>query len=341
MAAAERPRLLVTGGAGYIGSHVCRAAAAAGYLPVAFDDMSSGHDWAVRWGPLERGDIGDGRRLGEVVRRWRPAATVHLAGLIVSSESATDPSPYYRCNVAGTLTLIDSLRAHAQGAPVAVVFSSSAAVYGNAGTMPIGEDHPHGPVSPYGASKAMAERLFADSAAAYGLRAACLRYFNAAGACAADGIGEAHPVETHLIPLAIAALDQAGGPLTIYGEDYATRDGTCIRDYVHVADLADAHLLAVRYLLEKSGNFVFNLGSGQGASVRQVLAVLAELQGHPVPTRVACRRLGDPAILLADIAKARRDLGWRPVRSDLRDIVESAMAWHRSLRMRGIGLAAQ
>jgi UDP-arabinose 4-epimerase len=342
MVGSDRPALLVTGGAGYIGSHVCRAAASAGYLPISFDDMSSGHSWAVKWGPLEIGDVGNPRQITAVLERWRPVATIHLAGLIVSGESVADPARYYQVNVAGSHALLEAIRhvAPAENIPCKVVFSSSAAVYGEPQSTPIAEDHPVLPLSPYGATKAMTERMLRDYAIAYGMRSVSLRYFNAAGAHEAADIGEAHPGESHLIPLALAAME-GGFPLTIHGDDYPTPDGTCIRDYVHVDDLAAAHVKAVDFLLEKSGAYVFNLGSGEGASVRELIAMVEKVGERQVQARVAARRAGDPAVLLANISRARRELGWGPSKSGLQSIVESAWAWHRKLQEKGAQIAAQ
>ena len=340
MAASEgRPALLVTGGAGYVGSHVCKAAAAAGYLPVTFDNLSSGHRWAVRWGPLEQGDLREANRLRAALDRWRPQAVVHLAGLIDTRESVSDPAPYYDNNVGATLTLLACMR-HA--GIERIVFSSTAAVYGEPAYAPIDEGHTLRPLSPYGASKLAVERILEDFGHAYGLRTASLRYFNAAGADEGLGvevapagadeggeIGEAHPVETHLIPLVLEAAAGRCPAVSIHGDNYDTPDGTCVRDFVHVDDLATAHVLAVRHLERKAGVRVFNLGSGQGATVRQVIEAVAEITKGDIPVSVGPRRPGDPAVLLADIALAGKELGWRPALSDLDRIIASAWDWHR------------
>lgn len=326
-----RPALLVTGGAGYIGSHVCKAVAEAGYLPVAYDNLTSGHAWAVQWGPLECGDLVDAGRLDEVMRQYRPVAVVHLAGLIVNSQSVTDPALYYDSNVAGSLGLLDAMR---RNGIERIVFSSSAAVYGEPETTPLVETHPQRPLSPYGRSKMMIEQVLQDYARAYGLHSVSLRYFNAAGACESGLIGEAHPVETHLIPLVLEVAAGYRHVFSIYGANYPTRDGTCLRDYIHVSDLANAHVLALGYLNQSVGAHAFNLGCGQGATVREVVAVARSVTGHSIPLRVEPRRPGDPAILLADAGRAQKLLGWRPRRSELETVITTAWAWHRSIMLK-------
>lgn len=333
MAVAEdsRPTLLVTGGAGYIGSHVCKAVAESGFLPVAYDNLSAGHHWAVRWGPLECGDLIDSGRLDEVMRRYKPAAVIHLAGLIISSESVADPAQYYANNVAGSLCLLEAMRRNAVDR---IVFSSSAAVYGEPETTPMPENHPQYPLNPYGKSKQMIERVLQDYARAYALHSVSLRYFNAAGAEPEGEIGEAHHIETHLIPL---VLDVAAGyrpHVAIYGADYPTRDGTCVRDYVHVCDLAAAHVAALRYLDTSVGAHVFNLGSGQGATVGEVIELARRITGKLIPVRVEPRRPGDPATLLADPSRARQMLGWRPVQSSLETMIATAWNWHQRVSAR-------
>jgi len=329
MAAADmtKPALLVTGGAGYIGSHVCKAVAAAGFLPVTYDNLCSGHPWAVRWGPLETGELADGARLDAVMRKYRPAAVIHLAGLIAVGESVTDPALYYANNVSGSISLLDAMRRNGVDR---IVFSSTAAVYGEPEeAMPMPESHPQRPLNPYGTSKLMIERVLQDYARAYGLRSVSLRYFNAAGADPDTEIGEAHPVETHLIPL---ILDVAAGRrhhIAIYGDDYATHDGTCLRDYIHVADLADAHVLALKYLDNSVGAHAFNLGNGAGTTVKEVIETVRRVTGAPIPVRVEARRPGDPAVLLADSDRARRILVWQPRHSAVETMVASAWAWHQ------------
>ena len=319
----ERNVILVTGGAGYVGAHACKALSAAGWLPVAYDNLSNGHEAAVKWGPLERGDIADRSALDAVIATHRPVAAMHFAALTSVAESVADPSAYYRNNVAGTLTLLDSLRA---GGIDRLVFSSTAAVYGTPETVPIPEDAPKAPINPYGRTKWTAEQLLSDFAHAHGLNATALRYFNAAGADPGGEIGEDHSPETHLLPLALDAASGNGPALTVYGEDYPTADGTCIRDYIHVTDLADAH---VRALDGGNGYRAYNLGTGKGASVREVLGSVAAITGKAVPHRIGPRREGDPAELVADPSRAFAELGWSPRLSGLETIVETAWAWHR------------
>lgn len=321
--------ILVTGGAGYIGSHTCKALARAGYLPVTVDDLSGGHDWAVRWGPLERCDLRDRAALDRVIATYRPAAVVHFAGVIAVGESVAVPGKYYDINVAATLVLLEAMRAAGVGA---LVYSSSAAVYGVPEVTPIPESHPLRPVNPYGRTKVMAEMMAADFRAAHGLSSIALRYFNAAGADPDGELGEAHDPETHLIPL---ALEAAAGKrvLKLFGSDFPTRDGTCVRDYVHVADLADAHVLAVRRLLDGwAGADALNLGNGAGFTVREVVDTVARVTGRPVPTEMSGRRDGDPPALLADAARALRDLGWSPRLPSLADQVAHAWAWSTARR---------
>ncbi len=323
-----RPAVLVTGGAGYIGSHVARALALNGIEPVTYDNLSEGHRWAVRYGPLERGDLADQTRIEAVMRRYRPVAVVHLASLIAAGASVVQPADYYQNNVAGTLALLQAMREAGVGR---LVFSSSAAVYGEPRTTPIDEDHPKLPINPYGGSKLMCERMIEDFAAAYGVRAASLRYFNAAGAEPGGEIGEAHRNETHLIPLVLEAAAGLRRHVAIFGTDYATRDGTCLRDYVHVCDVADAHLLALRFLEQQAGAHSFNLGSGSGSTVREVVAAAERITGRKVATEERPRRPGDPTALLADPARARDILGWKPRYPALDDQISTAWNWHGRL----------
>lgn len=321
-----QPVILVTGGAGYIGSHTCKALAAAGYLPVTYDNMSFGHDWAVRWGPLERGDIADRARLDSVIERYRPMAIVHFAAFAFVGESVGDPGKYYRNNVAGSLTLLEAARDHAIDK---IVFSSTCATYGipDDGS-PIRETTPQRPINPYGTSKLMVEQMLRDFEVAHGLRWVALRYFNAAGADATRETGEAHDPETHLIPLAVEAMLGRRGALTIHGDDYETPDGTCLRDYIHVGDLADAHVLALAHLERGAPSQALNLGNGVGFSVRDVVRTIERVAGRPVPHDIGARRPGDPARLVADATRAHAVLGWRPRFADLDRIVTTALAWH-------------
>jgi UDP-arabinose 4-epimerase len=318
--------VLVTGGAGYVGSHACKALAAHGFLPVAYDNLSCGYEDSVRWGPLERGDIGDRARLDSAISSHRPVAIMHFAAFIAVGESVADPGRYYRNNVAGSLNLMEAARDHGIGV---MVFSSTAAVYGIPESVPIPEDAPKQPINPYGYSKWMVECMLRDFGVAHGLKSASLRYFNAAGADPDGDAGERHEPETHLIPLALDAVAGNGRPLTVFGEDYATADGTCIRDYIHVSDLAEAHVAALEALLGGADSSAYNLGTGKGFTVREVLDTIEAVTGRPVPYSVGPRRAGDPAALVADPSAANRDLGWQPKISDLESIVATAWAWHQ------------
>lgn len=321
----SRP-IIVTGGAGYVGSHAAKALAAAGYLPITVDNLSHGYRWAVRWGPLETGDLLDPDFIAAVLRKYRPEAVMHFAGLIAVGESVVDPARYYRNNVTATLNLLDAM----QGCGVAkIVFSSTAAVYGIPDAVPIPETTPRRPANPYGTSKSVIETVLADYGTAHGLRSVSLRYFNAAGADPDGEIGEAHEPETHLIPLALDAAAGRRGKLTIYGVDYPTPDGTCVRDYIHVTDLAAAHVRALDFAAAAPAGTAaaFNLGTGAGFSVRQIVDTVARVTGRPVPHEFGARRAGDTPELVADPALARRVLQWQPGQSDLDTIVRTAWAW--------------
>ncbi len=316
--------VLVTGGAGYVGSHACKALAAAGYRPVVYDSLERGHRWAVKWGPLETGDILDADALKQAMARHKPAAVMHFAAYAFVGESVAAPGLYYRNNVMGTLTLLEAMRDAGIGT---VVFSSTCATYGVPLTPLLGEDHPQAPINPYGATKLMVERILADYRTAYGLRYAALRYFNAAGADPDGEIGEVHDPETHLIPLALRAARGTGDPLTIFGDDYDTDDGTCIRDYIHVCDLADAHVRSLARLLEHDETLALNLGTGTGVSVRQLVDAVETVTGRAVPHSFGPRRPGDPPVLVASNAKATATLGWAPGLSDIETIIRTADAW--------------
>jgi UDP-arabinose 4-epimerase len=315
--------ILVTGGAGYIGSHACKALAAAGLTPVTYDNLARGHAAAVKWGPLEIGDISDAARLAEVIRAYRPKAVMHFAALAYVGESVAQPELYYRNNLGGVLSLIEAMR---EKGVDRLVFSSTCATYGEPAELPISEDCPQAPISPYGASKLMVERVLQDFAAAYGLSAIALRYFNAAGADPDGEIGEDHDPEPHLIPLVLEAASN-GCKVTVNGGDYDTPDGSCIRDYLHVSDIASAHLAALQALGE-FGFQAYNLGRGDGASVLDVIEMARKVTGRPIAVATGPRRPGDPAALLADPSRAIRDLGWAP-RLDLEDMVRTAWAWRQ------------
>jgi UDP-arabinose 4-epimerase len=317
--------ILVTGGAGSIGSHTCKALARAGYLPITYDNLCSGHEWAVKWGPFERGDILDRGRLDEVLSKYRPEGVVHFAAFSYVGESVTDPGKYYRNNVVGSLTLLEAMRDHGVGK---IVFSSTCATYGHPQQNPITEDTPQRPINPYGASKLMIERILADFGTAHGLVSTALRYFNAAGADEHGEIGESHDPETHLIPLVLDAASGRRPQVTIFGTDYDTFDGTCIRDFIHVGDLAEAHVLALK-AIEQGTSGAFNLGNGRGFSVREVVDAVEHVAGSEVPVVYGARRAGDPGALVSDATRAREMLGWQPKITELEAIIGTAWAWHQ------------
>lgn len=317
--------VLVTGGAGYIGSHACKALFAAGFHPVVLDNLSRGYRWSVKWGDFVQADIRDRATVDSVFAKYAPVAVVHFAALAYVGESVSEPYLYYDNNVAGTLALLDAMRSAGCDK---IVFSSTCATYGAPETVPIVETTPQAPVNPYGMSKLMVEAILKDASAAYGLRSIALRYFNASGADPDCEIGEAHEPETHLIPLALMAAAGEGAGLKVFGDDYDTPDGSCIRDYIHVQDLAEAHVAALRALVEGAPTDVFNLGCGRGYSVFEVIRAVEEVTGLKVPYEVAPRRVGDPPVLVADPAKARRKLGWLPAFANLSEQVASAWAWH-------------
>lgn len=316
--------ILVTGGAGYIGSHACKALAHAGYTPITYDNLVYGHEWAVKWGPLEKGDLMDGDRLDQVIRRYQPQAVMHFAAYCYVGESVENPGKYYRNNVAGTLTLLEAMRDHRIDQ---IIFSSTCATYGIPEEIPIPEDHPLQPMNPYGQSKLTIEFMLRDFHQAHGIRSISLRYFNAAGADPAGEIGEDHEPETHLIPLALYAALGRNPDMTIFGDDYDTPDGTCIRDYIHVTDLAEVHVLALRSLEEINQSTHYNLGNGKGFSVKEVIDICEEVTGREIPTKIGTRRPGDPPRLVAEADKAKKELGWKPRYPDLPSIIETAWNW--------------
>lgn len=319
--------ILVTGGAGYIGSHTCKALAQAGYTPVAVDNLIYGHPWAVKWGPLEQGDIRDAAFLDTVFATHRPQAVLHFAAYTYVGESVTDPGKYYDNNVAGTVSLMNAM--HRAACP-AIIFSSTCAVYGHPEVVPMTEATPKGPINPYGRTKLMIEQVLADFDAAYGTKYAALRYFNAAGASADGDIGEEHDPETHLVPLIIEAGMGRREHISIFGTDYPTPDGTAIRDYVHVTDLADAHVRALKHLLAGGDSLELNLGTGSGHSVREMIQAVEKAAGKTIPIIETERRAGDPPQLVAHADLARDILGWTCQHSDLDTIVQSAWNWHAS-----------
>lgn len=315
-------RILVTGGAGYVGAHTCKALAHGGFIPVTIDNLSSGKRALVKWGPLVVADLADrsavDRALADV------AAVMHFAGSIEAGQSMLDPARFYRNNVVNSLNLLDAMKARGIAT---LVFSSSAAVYGVPESALVTEDHPLRPINPYGETKLVIERTLPWYGEAYGLRAGILRYFNAAGADPEGEAGECHEPETHLVPLTIAAALGSGPALKVFGTNYPTPDGTAVRDYVHVSDLAAAHVLVLRHLLAGGRNLTLNLGTGRGHSAREVIAACARHHGAPVPHGDAAPRPGDPAILVADPAQARRLLGWQPRWSQIDQIVGDAYRW--------------
>jgi UDP-glucose-4-epimerase GalE len=321
----DRPAILVTGGAGYIGSHCCRALVAAGYDPVTYDNLSTGHRGFVT-GSLVVGDLLDRAALERAFAQHKIAAVMHFAASSLVGESVVDPRKYYANNVAGTLSLLDAMR---EAGCNRLVFSSTGAVYGNADSKALPENYPCVPINPYGASKWMVERILADYRSAHGLGAFALRYFNASGADASGEIGELRDTETHLIPRAMMALQGHVQDFAVFGDDYDTPDGTAIRDYIHVTDLAAAHLLALKLLMQGHSGGAFNLGTGTGFSVREILNAIAAETGRDVPHVVKPRRSGDPTYLVADPSAARETLKFHPVHSDLTTIIRTAWAWHR------------
>lgn len=317
--------VLVTGGAGYIGAHVAKALAGAGYLPVTLDNLVYGHRAFVRWGPLIEADIGDRQAVEAALREHKIAAVIHLAGFTFVGESVRDPLRYYDNNTARAVALLHAMQACGVKR---IVFSSTAAVYGNPQRTPIDEEHPTAPINPYGASKLMVERILADTGAASGLGWMALRYFNASGADPDGELGEEHEPETHLIPLAIRAALGTGPALSVFGTDYDTPDGTAVRDYIHVGDLAAAHVRALERLEAGGASGALNLGIGRGYSVREVIGAVAAVGGCKVPHGDAPRRAGDPPVLVADPGRAKQALGWTPAFTRIEAIVRTAWAWH-------------
>jgi len=323
---AESPvRVLVTGGAGYIGSHAAKALARAGFEPVVFDNFSAGHRWAVKWGPLVEADMSDHGALRQAIRRYGIVAAIHFAAHAYVGESVREPRKYFQNNITNSFNLIDALL---DTGVEHIVFSSSCAVYGVSESLPISEDHPKLPANPYGESKLFIERALDWYGRAYDLRWAVLRYFNAAGADPEGELGEVHNPETHLLPLVMEAAAGKRDAIEIYGVDYPTPDGTCVRDYIHVSDLAEAHVLALQRLLSEAGSFAINLGAGRGVSVREIVGAVERIVGAAIDVRPAPRRPGDPAVLVADPSRAAKLLNWLPKLSELENIIGSGWNWH-------------
>ncbi len=318
--------ILVTGGAGYIGSHACKALAAAGFIPVTYDNLSTGHAYAVKWGPFVQGELLDQVKLEETMQKFQPMAVLHFAASALVVESMHSPELYYKNNVAATLSLLEVMR---RNGILKLVFSSTCATYGTPTTLPITEEHPQQPINPYGRTKWMIEQMLADFGRAYGLQSAVLRYFNAAGA---DGeVGENHAPETHLLPNVILTAMGLKPEVVVYGTAFPTPDGSAVRDYIHVSDLADAHVLALKKLLSDNENLVLNLGTGKGCSVLELIEAVEKFSGKKVAVRREAARAGEPHTLLADGSKARSVLGWNPSCSEINTIVETAWKWHTLL----------
>ncbi len=319
--------VLVTGGAGYIGSHACKALRAAGYLPVTFDNLATGWRDAVKFGPFEEGDLADRARLDAVFARWRPAAVMHFAAISLVGDAMRDPGSYWRVNVLGALNLIEAaLAAECRD----FVLSSTCATYGDRDGVVLDEDTPQAPLNAYGKSKMAIEQMLGDFGASHGLNPVIFRYFNVAGADPEGEVGEFHRPETHLIPLMLDAIDGKRPALTVFGTDYPTRDGTCLRDYVHVADLVDAHVAGLRWLEAGRGPSVFCLGTGNGFTVREVIDQARTVTNREVPVIWGDRRAGDAVALVSGSERARRELGWQPTRSDMATMIADAWRWHQS-----------
>ena len=320
--------VLIAGGAGYIGSHANKLLSAAGYKTVVFDNLCAGHRRLARWGELFKGDLGNPADLARCFKKYKFSAVMHFAAFAAVGESVTDPAKYYRNNVANTLNLLDAMRA---AGVKHLIFSSSAATYGRPVKLPITEAHPQAPVNPYGRTKLMMEAAMADYGAAYGINHIALRYFNAAGADPDGETGELHTPETHLIPLALHAAAGRRKDIKVFGGNYKTPDGTCLRDYIHVTDLAQAHLLALKHLERGGSSGAFNLGNGKGFSVLEVIKTAEKVAGRKIKIVMVARRAGDPAALVASSALIRRVLGWKPRYAVLETIIRHAWAWEQKM----------
>lgn len=320
--------VVVTGGAGYIGAHTCKALANAGYTPVTYDNLCYGHSSAVKWGPLEKGDIADLAKLVSVFNQYQPMAVIHFAAFAYVGESVEKPGKYYDNNVLGTLTLLKAMR---QTDVDKIIFSSTCATYGMPEQTPITESHVQNPINPYGRSKLMIEWILDDFYNAYDIKYVALRYFNAAGADPDNEIGEHHEPETHLIPLVLDVAIGRRDQLQIFGTDYETPDGTCIRDYIHVTDLADAHLRALKQLDRGGQSRVYNLGNGSGFSVKEIISAALKVTGREISCVGSDRRAGDPPVLIGSSEQIRNQLGWTPQFVDMESIIETAWQWHKTL----------
>lgn len=323
-----KENILVVGGAGYIGSHMCKSLYAQGYTPIVLDNLARGHRGAVQWGPFVQGNMEDSALLQNVFSEYQIAAVMHFAAFAYVGESVTHPGMYYQNNVAAPIILLQQM---AEYGISRFIFSSTCAIFGEPVEIPMDEKHPQSPINPYGRGKLMVEQILDDFKQAHGIESVCLRYFNAAGADPEGMIGEDHFPETHLIPLAFEVALGKRERLTIFGDDYPTRDGTCIRDYIHIEDLAQAHLLALQQM--KGGKAVsakYNLGNGDGYSVKEVLDAARLVTGHGIPAQIGPRRPGDPAELVGSGKLAMRELGWKPKYPDLKTIIETAWNWHKN-----------
>ncbi|MCB2093277.1 MAG: UDP-glucose 4-epimerase GalE [Rhodobacteraceae bacterium] len=319
--------VLVTGGAGYIGAHACKTLKAAGYIPVTFDNLANGWREAVRYGPFEQGDLSDRARLEKVFSQWQPVAVMHFAALSLVGDAMRDPGTYWRANVLGSLNLIEATVA---AGCRNFVFSSTCATYGDQDGVVLDEDTPQQPINAYGKSKQAIEQMLGDFKTSHGLQSVVFRYFNVAGADPDGEIGEFHQPETHLIPLMLDAIDGKRPALTVFGTDYPTRDGTCIRDYVHVMDLVDAHVRGLRWLEAGGASQVFCLGTGKGFSVREVIDQSRAVTNREVPVIYGDRRAGDAVSLVCGSARAVRELGWQPTRSNMATMIADAWRWHQN-----------
>jgi UDP-glucose 4-epimerase len=322
-----RKNILVVGGAGYIGSHMCKHLFRRGYQPIVLDSLVCGHRQAVKWGPFFQGSMSDANLLRKVFSDHPIAAVMHFAAFCYVGESVMEPAKYYENNVASTIALLEVML---EKKVSNFIFSSSCATYGEPTEIPIREDHPLRPISPYGRTKLMVEQILEDFREAYGLESVCLRYFNAAGADPDGELGEDHDPETHLIPLVLQTALGQRPRIDIFGDDYPTKDGTCIRDYIHVEDLAQAHLIGLERLLSGKAGGQYNLGNGDGHSVMEVIEIARNITGKPIPARVGQRRRGDPAVLVSSSEKAIRHLGWRPQYPGLEAVIETAWNWHKA-----------
>jgi UDP-glucose 4-epimerase len=320
----EVERVLVTGGAGYIGSHACKALARAGFEPVVFDNLATGWAEAVKWGPLVRGDLLDRASIDAALAEYRPVAVMHFAALSLVGESIKDPGRYWRVNIGGALNLLEACAAFGIGR---FVFSSTCATYGDQDSVLLTEDTPQRPINAYGGSKLAIEQMLRDFGSSSGISHVTFRYFNVAGADPEGELGEQHTPETHLVPLMLDAVAGKRPALTVFGTDYSTPDGTCVRDYVHVTDLAEAHVLGLRWLLDGKGDGVFCLGTGRGFSVREVIEASRLVTNQEVPIVLGDRRAGDAASLVSSSSRAMNELGWDPHRSTMRQMIGDAWAW--------------